>query len=129
MEITVNINAPALADALNNVAAALSGKATASKVYETAVAAPAPVAAPVAAPVPVPVPAPVAAPVAAPAPAAVDEAYRARVCTAAAKLVDAGKMAEVLAALHSQGVQAVTQLNAEQLPIFAEIIKTLGAVI
>lgn len=101
MEFTVTINAPALADALNNVAAALSGKA-AGRVYETAVNAPAP---------------------------AVDEAYRARVCTAAAKLIDAGKMAEVLAALHSQGVQAVTQLTAEQLPIFAETIKTLGAVI
>jgi hypothetical protein len=121
MEFTVTINAPALADALNNVAAALSGK-TAGRVYETAVNAPvvAPVAAPVAAPAP--------APVAAPAPA-VDEAYRARVCTAAAKLIDAGKMAEVLAALHSQGVQAVTQLTAEQLPVFAEVIKTLGAVI
>jgi hypothetical protein len=51
------------------------------------------------------------------------------VCAAAAKLIDAGKMAEVLAALHSQGVQAVTQLTAEQLPVFAEVIKTLGAVI
>ena len=125
MEFTVTINAPALADALNNVAAALSGKTT-GRVYETAVNAPvaAPVTAlsPVAAPIAAPAPAPVAAPV-------VDEAYRARVCTAAAKLIDAGKMAEVLAALHSQGVQAVTQLSAEQLPIFAEAIKTLGAVI
>ena len=120
MEFTVTINAPALADALNNVAAALSGK-TAGRVYETAVNAP------VAAPAPAPVaPAPVVAP--APAPA-VDEAYRARVCSAAAKLIDAGKMAEVLAALHSQGVQVVTQLTAEQLPIFAEAIKALGAVI
>ena len=118
MEFTVTINAPALADALNNVAAALLGK-TAGRVYETAVNTP------VAAPAPVT--APVAAPAAAPAP--VDEAYRARVCTAAAKLIDAGKMAEVLAALHSQGVQAVTQLSAEQLPVFAEAIKTLGAVI
>jgi hypothetical protein len=117
MEFTVTINAPALADALNNVAAALSGKTT-GKVYETAVNAPAPVVAPVAAPTPVAAPAP-----------AVDEAYRARVCAAAAKLIDAGKMAEVLAALHSQGVQAVTQLTAEQLPVFAEVIKTLGAVI
>lgn len=107
MEFTVTINAPALADALNNVAAALSGKAV-DRVYETAVNAPA----------------------VAPAPApAVDEAYRARVCTAAARLIDAGKMAEVLAALHSQGVQAVTQLTAEQLPVFAKVIKTLGAVI
>ncbi|MBP5581109.1 MAG: hypothetical protein J6X85_04890, partial [Ruminococcus sp.] len=77
MEFTVTINAPALADALNNVAAALSGKPV-SKVYETAVNVPAP--APVAAPVAAPAPAPVASP------AAVDEAYRARVCTAAAKL-------------------------------------------
>lgn len=121
MEFTVTINAPALADALNNVAAALSGKTT-GRVYETAVNVPAPVVAPAPVAAPAPAPAPVATP-------AVDEAYRARVCTAAAKLIDAGKMAEVLAALHSQGVQAVTQLSAEQLPIFAEAIKTLGAVI
>lgn len=65
-----------------------------------------------------------------PAPApAVDEAYRSRVCTAAARLVEQGRMAEMLALLRSFGVPSVVHLSAEQLPEFASQITALGAVI
>ena len=67
---------------------------------------------------------------AAPAPApAVDEAYRARVCTAAARLVEQGKMSDVLNALQSFGVPSVAHLTAAQLPEFVNKIVALGAVI
>lgn len=65
---------------------------------------------------------------AAPAPA-VDEAYRARVCTAAARLVEQGKMSDVLNALQSFGVPSVAHLTAAQLPEFVNKIVALGAVI
>lgn len=80
------------------------------------------------APVPTTTPAPVQ-PAPIPAAPVVDAAYRARVCTAAAGLIDRGKMPDVLAALASFGVQAVTQLSAEQLPAFANKITALGGVI
>lgn len=144
MEITVNINAPAIVDALNNFTATVTAilKAPQATTLETALdpvvtAAPVP-AAPVApAPVVTAVPAPAAPIVAAapvaptPAPAApvVDEAYRNRVCQAAARLVEAGKMNDILNALKSFNVAAVTQLSAEQLPAFAAQITALGAVV
>jgi len=65
-----------------------------------------------------------------PAPApAIDEAYRSRVCTAAARLVEQGKMAEMLALLQNFGAPSVVHLTAEQLPEFAAKITALGAVI
>ena len=140
MEITVNINAPAIVDALNNFTATVTAilKAPQATTLETALdpvvtAAPVP-AAPVApAPVVAAVPAP-AAPVVIAAPVApvaqvVDEAYRNRVCQAAARLVEAGKMNDILNALKSFNVAAVTQLSAEQLPAFAAQITALGAVV
>ena len=67
---------------------------------------------------------------AAPTPApAVDEAYRARVCTAAARLVEQGKMAEMLALLQNFGVPSVAHLNDAQLTDFASKITAFGAVI
>lgn len=139
MEITVNINAPAVVDALNNFTAAVTAilKAPQATTLETAVApAPAPVVlkAPQATTLETAVaPAPAApAPVApAPAPVApvIDEAYRNRVCQAAARLVEAGKMNDILNALKSFNVAAVTQLSAEQLPAFAAQITALGAVV
>ena len=61
--------------------------------------------------------------------AVVDEVYRNRVCTAAARLVEQGKMPDVIAILQSFGVPAVTHLSATQLPEFAAKITALGAVI
>lgn len=69
-----------------------------------------------------------ATPAPAPAPA-IDEAYRSRVCTAAARLVEQGKMAEMLALLQNFGAPSVVHLTAEQLPEFAAKITALGAVI
>lgn len=60
---------------------------------------------------------------------AVDEAYRNRVCTAAARLVEQGMMGEVLGILQSFGVPSVVHLSATQLPEFANRITALGAVI
>lgn len=60
---------------------------------------------------------------------AVDEAYRARVCTAAARLVEQGKMAEMLALLQNFGVPSVAHLNDAQLADFASRITAFGAVI
>lgn len=146
MEITVNINAPAIVDALNNFTATVTAilKAPQATTLETALD-PVVTAAPVAlkaqqaatleaaapAPVVTAAPAPAAPAPAAPAPAApaVDEAYRNRVCQAAARLVEAGKMNDILNALKSFNVAAVTQLSAEQLPAFAAQITALGAVV
>ena len=136
MEITVNINAAAIVDALNNFTAAVTAvlKAPQATTLETAldpVVTAAPVTAAPAAPAPVVSAAPVAPVAPAPAPAApvVDEAYRNRVCQAAARLVEAGKMNDILNALKSFNVAAVTQLSAEQLPAFAAQITALGAVV
>lgn len=143
MEITVNINATAIVDALNNFTATVTAilKAPQATTLETALdpvvtAAPAPVV-PAPAPAVTAAPAPAAPVVAAapvaptPAPAAqvVDEAYRNRVCQAAARLVEAGKMNDILNALKAFNVAAVTQLSAEQLPAFAAQITALGAVV
>lgn len=128
MEITVNINAPAIVDALNNFTAAVTAvlKAPQATTLETALD---PVVTAPAAPAPVaPAPVVTAVPVA-PAAPVVDEAYRNRVCQAAARLVEAGKMNDILNALKAFNVAAVTQLSAEQLPAFAAQITALGAVV
>lgn len=82
-------------------------------------------AAPAPAPVP-PAPAPTTPvpPMPAPAPANITLTQIAR---AGAALVDSGKKAEVLGALRRYGVQAVTQLKAEQLEQFATELRALGA--
>ncbi len=157
MDVTVNINAPAIVEAINRLSevfsAALSvngaqaqSQITAQPQYEVVVPQNAPtqpiqsvqqaeanVTPPVAN-----VPQEVAQPIQSvpvqqtvqpnPAPV-VDEAYRNRVCTAAARLVEQGKMPDVLAILQSFGVPAVTHLSATQLPEFAAKITALGAVI
>ena len=173
MDITVNINAPAIVDAINKLTNALgsgllksaqlttAGDASIAltaepiaiqttqsapaapvqpvQVVESNVTAPAPVVAQnVAQPIQgalvqqaTPAPAPVQQTAPAPAPTApvVDEAYRNRVCTGAARLVEQGKMSEVLNILQSFGVPSVVHLTAEQLPEFANQITALGAVI
>jgi hypothetical protein len=175
MDITVNINAPAIVDAINKLTNALGsgllksaqlttagdasialtaepiaiqttqGTPTAPvqpvQAVESNVTAPAPVMAQsVAQPTQsalvqqaTPAPTPVQQTAPAPAPTApapvVDEAYRNRVCTGAARLVEQGKMSEVLNILQSFGVPSVVHLTAEQLPEFANQITALGAVI
>ena len=152
-EINVTVNAPELAEALNNLAAALKGaklEPAASKTGKAdkpapvppadymppadtapAPATPAPAVTP--APAPAPTPAPVQAPVTpAPAPAPVPVApaptySRDQIMTAGAALIDAGKINELKGLLNSFGVQAVTQLKQDQLGAFATELRKLGA--
>lgn len=150
-EINVTVNAPEIAEALNNLAAALKGakpEPAASKTGKAdkpapvppadymppADTAPAPAApAPAVIPAPAPAPAPVQAPVTpAPAPAPVPVApaptySRDQIMTAGAALIDAGKINELMGLLNSFGVQAVTQLKQDQLGAFATELRKLGA--
>lgn len=149
-EINVTVNAPELAEALNNLAAALKGakpEPAASKTGKADKPAPVPPAdymppadtapapatpAPAVTPAPAPAPAPVQAPVTpAPAPAPVPVApaptySRDQIMTAGAALIDAGKINELMGLLNSFGVQAVTQLKQDQLGAFATELRKLG---
>lgn len=136
MEVKVTIQCPELAAAISKLADAIASKTTptaapvvpapAAPQFETFAPVPAPTdqdAPPWTAPTP-------AAPAPAPAPApVVDAAYRNKVSTAAARLIDQNKMPEVLKALEECGAQAVTQLDANSMPLFVEKITALGAVI
>lgn len=154
-EINVTVNAPELAEALNNLAAALKGakpEPAASKAGKADKPAPvppadymppadtapapatrAPAVTPAPAPASTPAPAPVQAPVTpAPAPAPVPVApaptySRDQIMTAGAALIDAGKINELMGLLNSFGVQAVTQLKQDQLGAFATELRKLGA--
>lgn len=150
-EINVTVNAPELAEALNNLAAALKGakpEPAASKSGKADKPAPVPPAdymppadtapapatpAPAVTPAPAPAPEPVQAPVTpAPAPAPVPVApaptySRDQIMTAGAALIDAGKINELMGLLNSFGVQAVTQLKQDQLGAFATELRKLGA--
>lgn len=150
-EINVTVNAPELAEALNNLAAALKGakpEPAASKTGKADKPAPVPPAdymppadtapapatpAPAVTPAPAPAPAPVQAPVTpAPAPAPVPVApaptySHDQIMTAGAALIDAGKINELMGLLNSFGVQAVTQLKQDQLGAFATELRKLGA--
>lgn len=150
-EINVTVNAPELAEALNNLAAALKGakpEPAASKTGKADKPAPVPPAdymppadtapapatpAPAVTPAPAPAPAPVQAPVTpAPAPTPVPVAPaptygRDQIMTAGAALIDAGKINELMGLLNSFGVQAVTQLKQDQLGAFATELRKLGA--
>lgn len=138
-EVKVTIEAPELASAINNLAAAISGSAKPAVAATTPVAqtaapapAPAPVAQPAAAPA-MPAPAPVAtnAPVSYPAPnvpLAQPPKYTVdQIMAAGATLMDAGKVNELMNLLHSFGVQAVMDLKPEQLGAFATAMRELGA--
>ena len=73
-------------------------------------------------------PVPVAAPTA-PTQPVVNKEYVNKVCNAAARLVEQGKMNELLATLAAFGVQSIQQLSAVQMPEFVNRIVQLGAVI
>lgn len=140
-EINVTVNAPEIAEALNNLAAALKGakpEPAASKTGKAdkpaapvppadymppADTAPAP-----ATPAPAVTPAPATAPAPAPVPVAPAPTYnRDQIMTAGAALIDAGKINELMGLLNSFGVQAVTQLKQDQLGAFATELRKLGA--
>ena len=146
--LTHRIEAPALVDALNNLAAALSGGPVAAtpageqkptqftpKQDTPAQAAPAPVVNPTpattvssaTAPTPVATPDAVAN-VAAPSPAADDKPVTFDdIVAAGSQLLDAGRMGDLLNLLKGFGVQAITQLKPEQFPEVAVALRGLGA--
>lgn len=149
--ITHRIEAPALVDALNNLAAALSGGTVAATPAEEqkpiqfapkqdtpAQDAPAPVATPTTAPPATAVssataPTPAATPnavadAAAPSPAAATKPVTFdEIVTAGSQLLDAGRMADLLNLLKGFGVQAITQLKPEQYADVAVALRGLGA--
>lgn len=129
LEMKLTIEAPELANALNNLAAALGARP-----FPTAQQAPA---APVQQPMPAPAPAapmpatattaqpnmPVAGvPLAQPPKYTVDQ-----IMAAGAQLMDAGKVNDLMNLLHSFGVQAVMDLKPEQLGAFATALRDMGA--
>ena len=125
-EINVTVNAPEIAEALNNLAAALKGakpEPAASKTGKADKPAPVP-------PADYMPPADTAPAPAAPAPVPVAPAptySRDQIMTAGAALIDAGKINELMGLLNSFGVQAVTQLKQDQLGAFATELRKLGA--
>lgn len=137
-EVRITIEAPELAGAISNLAAAIGGSkislpptqqpAAAQPVVEQPAApAPAPVQ-----PAPMPAPGPAAhampsypapnVPLAQPPKYTIDQ-----IMAAGATLMDAGKVNDLMNLLHSFGVQAVMDLKPEQLGAFATGLRELGA--
>lgn len=109
LEMKLTIEAPELANALNNLAAALGARP-----FPTAQQAPATTAQPNT---------PVAGvPLAQPPKYTVDQ-----IMAAGAQLMDAGKVNDLMNLLHSFGVQAVMDLKPEQLGAFATALRDMGA--
>lgn len=150
MEIQVTIKAPDLSEAINNLAAALSGtgRGAATNVQQpelkeqvqaqlnrTPTDTPAPVAPTVTQPQTT---APTAPAPTTPAPQAQVAAPQQQTATpvtytldmlanAMAGLIDMGKMAQCMEAIKKYGVQAINQLSQDMYPAFAEDLKALGA--
>ena len=143
MEMTIKVEAPALAAAIEKLAAAVTPPdpniLTPDEPRPPVAAPVTPTQPPVAAPGPVPTAPPVApAPSVAPAPTApaapaptvpvTAPTYTLdQIAKAGAALVDAGKMDQLLALLGKYGVAAVTQLTPEQYGNFATELRALGA--
>lgn len=124
LEIKITIEATELAQAINNVAAALAGTKAAAPQPAPAVQASKPVEqTPAAVPAATPAQAPVTAVPVAPAPQYTVE----QIMAAGATLMDAGKANELINLLHSFGVQAVMDLKPDQLGAFATSMRELGA--
>lgn len=140
LEVKVTIVAPELSGAINNLAAAIGGKATQSAPIAQQMPTPAPTA-PVTSQMPAPtpqMPTPMAAPTpvtnaptnypAPNVPLAPPPQYTVdQIMAAGATLMDAGKVNELMNLLHSFGVQAVMDLKPEQLGAFATAMRELGA--
>ena len=143
LEMKLTIEAPELANALNNLAAALGARPfpTAQQAPAAASTQPQPVvpqqapAAPVQQPMPAPAP---VAPMPAPAttaqpntpvagvPLAQPPKYTVdQIMAAGAQLMDAGKVNDLMNLLHSFGVQAVMDLKPEQLGAFATALRDI----
>ena len=124
LEVKVTIVAPELTEAINNLAAAISGKAPQPPISEST-SMPAPNS-----PTPMPV-APVqpTTPIAGVPLAGAPQFTVDQIMAAGATLMDAGRVEDLMNLLHSFGVQAVMDLKPEQLGAFATEMRKLGAVI
>ena len=133
LEVKVTIVAPELTEAINNLAAAISGKAPQPPISEStsmpAPNSPTPMPAPNS-PTPMPV-APVqpTTPIAGVPLAGAPQFTVDQIMAAGATLMDAGRVEDLMNLLHSFGVQAVMDLKPEQLGAFATEMRKLGAVI
>jgi hypothetical protein len=154
-EISVTVNAPALAEAMAALAAALQSNPIAplqigaevtpppsvapvapATVPSAPVTAPAAPAVPFEAPHIAPYTPPPVAPAVTPAPpvtppsvpvTAAPAFTHEQIMAAGAALIDSGKINELMGLLNAFGVQAVTQLKQEQLGAFATEMRKLGA--
>lgn len=139
LEVKIIIEATELANAINNLAAAMGGAkhpisaqtaVPAAQTTAPAAQAAAPATQQTAAPT-APAPASAAAPMNYPAPGvplAQPPKYTVdQIMAAGAMLMDAGKVNELMNLLHSFGVQAVMDLKPEQLGAFATALRELGA--
>lgn len=89
---------------------------------------PEPVIVPATQPVPTAVPIQAAAPAPAPIPTAAPRVFTLpEIAAASAQLRDVGKLNDLTALLAQFGVQAVTELTADQLQLFAQQLITMGA--
>ena len=149
MKIKIEV-ADALISAIDKLASALNitaipAQAPAPAAPANPTAAPAPVTAPASAPVQAASTSPIADPTPAPPPVQMNAAMTAptpapvvpvtaaptytldQIATAGAALVNAGKMEQLLALLGKYGIQAITQLKAEQFGPFVTELRGLGA--
>lgn len=133
LEMKITIEAPELANALNNLAAAMGAKQTPVQPQPVVAAQQPALAQPIAPPAPAaPMPAPATTaqqnvpvagvPLAQPPKYTVDQ-----IMAAGAQLMDAGKVNDLMNLLHSFGVQAVMDLKQEQLGAFATALREMGA--
>lgn len=141
-EVKITITAPELANAINNLAAALAGKTSLDnpdKSVQTeqnvmqynSVAPVAPVSAPaqvtnVVTP-PAPSPAPAAQTPANTVPTGAPQYTMDMLAVAGTALIDAGRMGELCGLLAKYGVESVTALNPAQYGAFATDLRALGA--
>lgn len=123
LEITIHVEAPELAGAINNLATALakqhSTEAANGSAKNQVPASVESTADPVTS---TPAPVEPAVPVAAPPQYTVEQ-----IMEAGATLMDAGKINDLMNLLHKFGVQAVMDLKPEQLGAFATEMRELGA--
>ncbi len=121
MEIKITIEAPTIVEAINNLAAAIAGKNSNSVVQNAPEKQASPETTQTKTPDPVKESS-AAVPLAAAPKYTVEQ-----IMSAGATLMDAGKANELIALLHSFGVQAVMDLKPDQLGAFATKMRELGA--
>ncbi|MEW6663038.1 MAG: hypothetical protein ACOY9Y_02260 [Bacillota bacterium] len=119
MEITIRIQAPELANAIQNLAQALGQQLVSAAPVQVD---PTPVQVQTPAQTPAPAPVPVSG-----VPTTPQTYTMEQLAVAATQLVDAGRRAELVSLLASFGVQALTALPKEHYGTFATQLRAMGA--